>query len=125
MLLVSARHLITAVYSTDVEVLHLASSLLLIVALYQIVDCTQATMVGALRGYKDTRVPMLYSFVGYWLLAMPIGTALGFGYFGEPMGAYGFWIGMAMGLFFVCMLVGRRLYLTSQDENLILKFAAI
>ncbi len=30
-------------------------------------------MIGALRGYKDTRVPMIYSFVGYWVFAMPTG----------------------------------------------------
>jgi len=125
LLLVSCRQLITVVYSSDLAVLELASALLLIVAIYQLVDCAQATMVGALRGYKDTRIAMLYSFAGYWLLAMPIGITLGFGYLGDPWGATGFWIGMAFGLLVVCILVARRLYRTSHNEQLILKFAEI
>jgi MATE family multidrug resistance protein len=106
-------------------VLQLASSLLIIVAIYQIVDCTQATMVGALRGYKDTRIPAIYSFIGYWVLALPLGLVLGYGYIGEPMGVYGFWLGLGLGLFIVSLLAGRRLYLTSQDDERILKFAQI
>ena len=124
-LLISTRHLITTIYSNDLMVLELASSLLIIVAIYQIVDCTQATIIGALRGYKDTRVPMVYSFIGYWVLAMPIGVVLGFGYLGEPLGVYGFWTGLGLGLFFVCILAGRRLYQTSHDDERIRALATI
>jgi MATE family, multidrug efflux pump len=124
-LLISGRHLIPSIYSNDQSVLEVASSLLIIVAIYQIVDCTQATMTGALRGYKDTRLPMVYSFVGYWILALPLGVVLGFGYLDEPLGVYGFWTGMAFGLFLVCILVGRRLYKTSHDDDRIRAFAAI
>ena len=105
--------------------LEATATLLIIVAVYQLVDCTQATMIGALRGYKDTRVPALYSFVGYWVLALPIGTALGYGYFTEAWGVYGFWSGMGFGLFIVAVLAGRRLYMTSKDEERILAFARI
>ena len=103
----------------------MAATLLIIVAVYQIVDCTQATMIGALRGYKDTRLPAIFSFIGFWVLALPLGMALGFGYFGEQYGVFGFWSGMALGLFVVALLVGWRLYQTSADEQRILKFASI
>ncbi|HIL83639.1 MAG TPA: MATE family efflux transporter [Pseudomonadales bacterium] len=125
LVLISGRHVITGLYSNDPVVLQLAASLLIIVAIYQIVDCPQATMVGALRGYKDTRIPAIYSFVGYWVLALPLGLVLGYGYIGEPMGVYGFWLGLGLGLFVVSLLAGRRLYLTSQDDERILKFAQI
>lgn len=124
-LLITARHLIVTIYSTDLAVIEMASTLLIIVALYQIVDCTQATMIGALRGYKDTRVPLVYSFIGYWVFAMPIGVVLGFGYIGEAWGVYGFWTGMAFGLTLVSLLVGGRLYRTSGDINRIQAFARI
>jgi MATE family multidrug resistance protein len=124
-MLIAGRHLIVTIYSTDLPVIEVASTLLIIVALYQIVDCTQATMIGALRGYKDTRVPMVYSFIGYWVIAMPIGVALGFGYFGEPLGVYGFWSGMAVGLALVSILVGIRLYKTSGNIDRIQAFARI
>ncbi len=125
LLLIGGRHILVTIYSNDIEVMEVASTLLVIVAIYQIVDCTQATMIGALRGYKDTRVPMVYSFIGYWIFAMPIGAALGFGYFGEAWGVYGFWSGMAMGLALVAMMVGRRLYQTSSNIERIQTFARI
>ncbi|MEO2177390.1 MAG: MATE family efflux transporter [bacterium] len=124
-ILILGRNLIPGIYSNDPAVFGIASSLLIIVALYQIVDCTQATMVGALRGYKDTRVSMIYSFVGYWVLSLPLGMILGFGYFGPAYGVFGFWSGMALGLSLVCLLVGRRLYQTSTNDRRILEFASI
>ena len=123
--LILGRNLIPGMYSNDPAVFGIASRLLIIVAIYQIVDCTQATMVGALRGYKDTRVSMIYSFVGYWILSLPLGMALGFGYFGPAYGVFGFWSGMALGLSLVCLLVGRRLYQTSMNDRRILDFASI
>jgi len=124
-LLITGRHLVTAIYSTDSVVLETASTLLIIVAIFQIVDCTQATMIGSLRGYKDTKIPMIYSFIGYWVLALPIGAVLGFGYLGEPLGVYGFWAGMSVGLLTVALLAGHRLYQTSHDENRIRRFASV
>ena len=124
-LLIAGRDLIAAVYSHDLVVLEVAAKLIIIVAVYQIADCTQASMVGALRGYKDTKIPMIYSFVGYWVLALPIGAILGFGYLGEPWGVFGFWASMAFGLLIVSVLIGRRLYQTSNDDKRILAFAAI
>jgi MATE family multidrug resistance protein len=124
-LLITGRHFIPVIYSNDVQVIEAASTLLIIVAIYQIVDCTQATMTGALRGYKDTRLPAVFSFIGYWVLALPLGAALGYGYFGEAWGVNGFWIGMATGLAIVALLIGRRLYVTSHDESRILSFSGI
>lgn len=124
-LLTTGRHLVSAIYSTDSVVLQTASTLLIIVAIIQIVDCTQATMIGALRGYKDTKIPMIYSFIGYWVLALPIGAVLGFGYFGEPLGVYGFWAGLSLGLLTVSLLAGYRLFQTSHDEQRILRFASV
>ena len=124
-LLLAIRFWLPSVYTADSEVVAITATLLVIVAIYQIVDCTQATMVGVLRGYKDTRVPMLYSFAGLWLVALPISSALGFGWLGEAHGVFGFWSGMALGLTIVCLLMARRLWLTSRDEGRILKLAAV
>ena len=67
----------------------------------------------------------VFWFVGYWVLALPLGVVLGFGYVGKQFGVYGFWSAMALGLFIVAILVGQRLYRTSGDEARILKFADI
>ena len=122
--LVLGRHALPGIYSNDPAVIELAATLLLFVAVYQIVDDTQATMAGSLRGYKDTRVPMLISLAGYWVVALPLGSALGFGWFDiEPIGVYGFWAGMTLGLILVAISMGVRLLSTSRADDRILALA--
>jgi len=124
--LILARHQIVGLYSQEPAVLELAAMLLIFIALYQIVDDTQATMAGSLRGYKDTRAPMVYSLVGYWVLALPLGAALGFGWFGLPeQGVAGFWMGMTIGLAIVAVCMGVRLLSTSRNPERISAFARL
>ena len=116
--LVLARNVLVLVYSNDVAVMAVAATLILFIAVYQIFDDAQATMAGSLRGYKDTRVPMLYSVVGYWLLAFPVGLALGYGWGEVPeLGVYGFWIGLSVGLAAVAVAMGLRLLSTSRNAE--------
>ena len=125
LLLVVFRMLLVSVYTTDPDVLEMAANLMLFIAIYQIVDDTQATTVGALRGYKDTRVPMVFGLIGYWLLALPLGSMLALGFAGfEPMGVYGYWTGMTIGLFVVAVAMMIRLWRTSQNEQRISGLAA-
>jgi MATE family multidrug resistance protein len=96
------------------------------IAVYQIVDDSQATVGGILRGYKDTRAPMVYSLVGYWFLALPLGAVLCFGWFDfEPMGVRGYWMGLTLGLAVVAILMGIRLISTSRNPDRIATFAGI
>ena len=104
-----ANERIAALFTTDVDVAALAAHLVLFVALYIIVDNTQATAIGALRGYKDTRVPMIVALVGYWVIALPLGSALAFGWLGPSLGVDGFWIGLATGLACVALALTWRL----------------
>ncbi len=116
--LVLARNVVVLVYSNDAAVIGVAATLILFIAVYQIFDDAQATMAGSLRGYKDTRVPMLYSVAGYWLLAFPVGLALGYGWREIPeLGVYGFWIGLSVGLAAVAVAMGLRLLSTSRNEE--------
>lgn len=124
--LILFRTQIAGLYTTDTAVLELAASLMIFIALYQIVDDTAATMGGALRGYKDTRAPMLYSLLGFWFLALPLGAALCFGWLGlAPMGVAGYWAGMTLGLAVVAGCIGGRLISTSRNPDRITAFAAI
>ena len=123
-LLVLLRYNLVGIYTTDPAVIELAVTLLLFIALYQIVDDTQAVAVGALRGYKDTTVPMIFQAVGYWVIALPLGTALAFGWGGiEPLGVYGYWAGMTFGLFLVSCANGMRLWRTSHNDTLVTRLA--
>ncbi|RCJ20067.1 MATE family efflux transporter [Nostoc sp. ATCC 43529] len=77
------------------DVVNLAVKLLVVAAIFQIVDGVQVTAAGALRGLKDTQIPMLIGIVAYWGIGLSIGYALGIwlGY-----GAIGLWWGLAIGL---------------------------
>ena len=123
-LLVGLRHLLVGVYTNDPAVLEVAASLVLLIAAFQIVDDTQVTVGGALRGYKDTRVPMVCSLLGYWAVALPLGAVLGYGWLGfAPLGVYGFWVGMTVGLTLVAVSLGIRLWWLSRNEELVVRLA--
>jgi MATE family multidrug resistance protein len=86
---------IVALYTNDVAVAALASTLLLYAATFQFPDGIQVMSAGALRGLKDTRVPMFIAMFAYWGLGMPLGAGLGLGW---AWGAPGMWIGLIVGL---------------------------
>jgi MATE family, multidrug efflux pump len=85
----------------------IAARLLAIGAAFQVFDGVQVIALGALRGYRDTAVPMLIGGVGYWgagfaaswMLAFPLGY-----------GAIGLWWGLALGLSIVALLLSWRLH---------------
>lgn len=83
----------------------LGVTLLTIAGLFQMADGVQAVASGALRGLKDTRVPMLFAALGYWVLGLPIGVGLGYW---TELGPVGLWIGLASGLGIVAPLMLLR-----------------
>jgi MATE family multidrug resistance protein len=83
----------------------LAAQLLVIAGVFQLFDGAQATAAGALRGLKDTRVPLVIAILGYWVVAFPLAVALGFALGG---GAVGIWIGLAVGLAVAALLLNLR-----------------
>ena len=74
----------------NAQVIFLATAMFRIAALSQILDGVQTTAAGALRGLKDTRIPMLLSFFSFWIVGLTTGYLLGF-YFG--FGGVGCWVG--------------------------------
>jgi len=117
------RFEVTALYTQDTTVASQASVLLLFVVFFLIFDAVQSTSSGALRGYKDTRAPMWIAFFSFWGIGLPIECILGFGWIGEPMGVYGFWIGLAIGVGTAAFLLSFRLWQTSNNEERIRKLA--
>jgi multidrug resistance protein, MATE family len=86
---------IVSVYTRDPDVTALAVTFLRYAALFQVFDCLQATASGALRGYKDTRVPMVITVIAYWGIGFPV--AAGFA-FGAGFGPTAMWWGLTAGL---------------------------
>ena len=119
MLIFLLREELVSVYTTEKDVRDLSISLLLFVVFFLYFDATQATFLGTLRGYKDTKVPMFIALISYWFVAFPIQIVLGFGWLGEPMGIYGFWIGLASGVGCASICLGARLKIVSNNKELI------
>jgi multidrug resistance protein, MATE family len=87
------------------EAAALGAVLLTIAGIFQLADGVQAVAAGALRGLKDTQVPMLLAALGYWGLGMPIGLLLAAR---AGQGPPGIWVGLAAGLAAVALLMLRR-----------------
>ena len=119
MLIFLLREELVSLYTTEEVVRDLSRSLLLFVVFFLYFDATQATFLGTLRGYKDTKVPMFIALISYWLVAFPIQMILGFGWLAEPMGIYGFWIGLASGVGCASICLGVRLIIVSNNKQLI------
>lgn len=66
------RDAVVGIYTDDPVVTGIAISLLLMAAIFQIADGVQIGAAGALRGYKDTRIPMLINTFAFWVLAFPL-----------------------------------------------------
>lgn len=98
------------IYTNDPQVLALTTSLLLYAALYQFSDSVQVACAGALRGYQDTRIPMLLTMVAYWLIGLPSGYVLGLtDLWGPAEGPAGFWKGLIIGLTAAALFLSIRL----------------
>ena len=82
-------------YIDDAAVVKIASSLLIIAAIFQVSDGTQGVGIGVLRGLMDVKIPTLITFVAYWVIALPIGYVLGFIF---NFGVQGVWVGLLLGL---------------------------
>ena len=116
LVLLFGRHVLVALYTHDVAAAALAASLLLYAAAFQFPDGIQVLSAGALRGLKDTRVPMFLAAFAYWGIGMPLGAGLGLGLggFTQAWGPRGMWIGLIAGLTVAAILLGRRFLISSR-----------
>jgi MATE family multidrug resistance protein len=103
--------LIVGIYTDDPVVAPLAVSLLFYAAIFQYPDGLQMVAAGTLRGYKDTRMPMLYMVISFWIVGMTLGYNLTFG---QGMGPAGMWVGMIAGLTVAAGLMLLRFNHTSK-----------
>lgn len=69
--------------------------LLAVAALFQLADAAQVMALGLLRGTQDTRVPMIYAVISYWIIGIPCAYLFGFPL---GLGGQGIWLGLVVGL---------------------------
>lgn len=89
------------------EILAIGVGLLIMAALFQLVDGAQAIALGLLRGVQDTKVPMIFASVSYWLVGIPCSYLFGFVLGMEGIGV---WLGLVIGLAFAACLLSARFW---------------
>lgn len=105
---------LTAIFTTDQQVAAVAAHLIILAAIFQLSDGIQVNANGALRGMKDTRVPMYICTIAYWLIGFPIGYVLAEHF---EMGVTGYWIAIISGLTMAAiLLLARFLTLTTPKK---------
>ena len=85
----------TTNYADNMEVISIASKLLIAAAFFQISDSIQVVVLGALRGLQDVKIPTILTFISYWVVGFPISYFLGKE---EMYGSFGIWLGLLAGL---------------------------
>ncbi|MGY0557710.1 MATE family efflux transporter [Lysobacter sp. A421] len=118
--LLLGHDLVVGFYTADAAVASAAAVLLLYAAAFQLPDGIQVISAGALRGLRDTRVPMLMVAFSYWAVGMPLGGVLGLGWGGltPAWGPRGMWVGLIAGLLVASVLLGLRLLYSSRPARL-------
>src|SRR5690606_39315344 len=63
---------IARIYTTDPAVIQVAAGLFFYAAIFQFSDVVQVTAAGALRGYQDTRMTMIFTLFAYWGIGLRV-----------------------------------------------------
>ncbi|HZH68975.1 MAG TPA: MATE family efflux transporter, partial [Flavobacteriaceae bacterium] len=111
------KDILPGYYIDNVEVISMASRLLIVAALFQLSDGLQVVFLGALRGLQDVKIPSVICFIAYWLIGFPISYFLGKE---TVIGSMGIWLGLLAGLTSSAIMLYLRFHFLSKkliDQN--------
>ena len=112
MFLLLFRDTVVGIYTDDPAVTEIAISLLLMAAIFQVADGVQIGAAGALRGYKDTRMPMVINTFSYWVLGFPLAYMAAITFKAPPSWIWG---GFVLGLSVAAVLLTGRFRRLSRE----------
>src|SRR6266704_3276976 len=96
------------------DAVDLTATLLMVGATFFVADGIQTVAAGALRGLNDTRVPLVFAAISYWMIGFTAAYGLAFR---AGFGAVGVWIGLSCGTaVYAILLVLRFRRLASHPE---------
>ena len=96
------------------EISQLAATFLMIAAIFQCFDGIQCIANGALRGLRDTLIPMLLSIICYWFLGVGSAYYLAFH---THLGSQGIWYGLTLGISSIGIILTLRLLIKLKSEK--------
>ncbi len=108
------RNSLGYLFTTSEEVLQIVSVLIYILVAFQFGDSLQITFANALRGIGDVVSMAIISFIGYFLIAMPMCYLSGFSFEG---GITGIWIGYPIGLTVTGLMLCCRFYYITHPKR--------
>lgn len=116
-LFIFGRNFLPTIYIDDIEVIKIATPLIVIAGFFQLSDGAQVVCTGALRGLQDVKMPTVYIFIAYWIIGLPLGYYLGFK---AGLGSIGIWYGLLIGLTLtaIAMFFRFRTLLKGLESNL-------
>lgn len=110
------RHDVAQMFSPEPNVQMIAASLFFFSAALGCFDSMQMAASGALRGYKDARVPLIIQIIAFWVIAFPIAYSLALtDFWGEPIGVFGFWSGLVIAACLASVMMLYRWNLVSKN----------
>jgi MATE family multidrug resistance protein len=116
------RNQLPFIYIDNIDVVELASKILIIAAFFQLSDGFQVVLLGALRGFQDVWIPTLICFIAYWIVGFPISFILSSYY---DFGVQGIWMGLLVALSLSAVLMFLRYrYLLSRYDAVVEEKAA-
>ena len=104
-LMISLRNYIPLLFTNDAEVISIASTLVMIAGFFQYADGLQTVGAAMLRGITDVKMPMVFAFISYIAIALPLGLLL---MFPCRLGAPGIWLSFIVGLSLAAILFHTR-----------------
>ena len=93
---------LVSLFTKDAELVKICVPIVYVLSSFQIFDGLQVALSGVFKGLKSTKIVLLANFVGYWLIAIPLGGILAFG-FGQNL--RGFWFGLFVSSVALCMIM--------------------
>jgi multidrug resistance protein, MATE family len=115
-LFIAGKNWLPEIYVSDISVIPIAASLLVIAGFFQLADGTQVVCAAALRGMQDVKVPSVFILIAYWVIGLPLGYYLAFKL---DMKGQGIWWGLFIGLVVTAIALFFRLRrkITEVEKN--------
>lgn len=105
---------VASMYTKEPEVIKMAANFLIYALFFQLSDAIMAPIQGALRGYKDVNVTFIMSFISFWVIGLPVGY---FFSHHTNLGAYGYWVGLIVGLGIGAISLASRLIYIQRKKD--------
>lgn len=89
-------------FTKDSKLIMICVPILYVLAFFQVFDGLQVALAGIFKGIKKTNVVLIANFIGYWMIAIPLGYTLAFHH---NMNIMGFWVGLLTSAVILCTIM--------------------